>query len=96
MTHTKTTLIAALLIPGVAFAQLDTGAPIGTTEDAIRATLEEKGFEITEIEYEDEEIEVEAMLDGKAYEIELSAETGMVVEIELDDDDDDEDDEDDS
>ncbi len=89
MTHTKATLLAALMIPGVAFAQLDTGAAIGTSDDDIRAVLEDKGFEITEIEREDDEIEVEAMLDGKAYEIELSAETGMVLEIELDDDDED-------
>ena len=39
-----------------------------------------------------ENSEFEATLDGVAYEIEVSAETGMVLEIELDDDGDDADD----
>ncbi|SLN54911.1 hypothetical protein ROA7450_02824 [Roseovarius albus] len=88
MKHGKTVLLASLLIPGVALAQINEGDALGTTEADITAALESQGYAITEIETEDGEIEVEAMLGGKAYEIEISAETGNVLEIELDDEDD--------
>lgn len=82
----KIALFAALMVPSVAFAQVNVGDTLGASEDAIRGALEAQGYAITEIEIEGGEIEVEASLDGTAYEFEVSAETGKVLEIELDDD----------
>lgn len=75
--------VAAVSIPSIA-AALSTGDAVGTSEADIRAALEGEGYNIDEIA-----IEVEATRDGKTYEIEISLETGEVVEIELEDDDDD-------
>lgn len=83
---------SALLIPATLTAALSTaataevtlGETLGTEDAAITAALEAKGYTVTEIEREDDEIEVEATLGGKAYEIELSPD-GAVTEIELDD-----------
>lgn len=82
---TKATALAALLIPGIAFAQMNEGDRAGTTEAEIIAFLTAQGYEITETEIEDDEFEAYAMMDGQTYEIEVSLETGMVTEIELED-----------
>jgi len=86
--HGKTVLLAVLLIPGVALAQLDLGETLGVSKAAIRAALDAKGYTATEFEFEDDEIEVEATRNGQAYEIEISAVTGLVLGISLDDEDD--------
>ena len=91
----KSVVAAAFLVPGLALAQANIGDNLGTNEADIRAALEAKGFVIEEFEMDDKEIEVEASLDGMPYEIEVSNETGMVIEVALDDDDDDSDDDDD-
>lgn len=85
---TTTTLSIAALIaaPAVAFAAVSVGDVIGTTEAEIRANLESEGYVITEIEFEDDEIEVEVIYEGKELEIELAVDTGAIVEIELEDD----------
>ncbi|MEO9819531.1 MAG: PepSY domain-containing protein [Paracoccaceae bacterium] len=96
--HSKTLLLATLLAPGVALAQINIGDELGATETAIRAALEAQGYTTTEIEVEDDEIEVAASSAGRFFEIEVSPETGLVraVEEEIDDDgDEDEDDSDD-
>ncbi len=85
--HGKMILLSGLLIPGIAMAQINVGDSLGTTEQAIRAELEAQGYTISEIEVEGDEIEVEATLDGQAFEFEISTETGSVIEIELEDDD---------
>lgn len=87
----KTTLLAALLLPGFALAQVNPGESLGTTEAAISASLAAQGYVITRFEAEDDEIEVDATLDGVAYEIEISPQDGTVLEVELDEDDDDSD-----
>ena len=92
MKYGKQLLLAGIMIPGAAFAQISVGDALGASETDMRAALEAKGYAITEVELEEGEIEFEATLDGVAYEIEVSAETGMVLEIELDDDGDDADD----
>ncbi len=92
MTDRKPLLTAALLatlIPAAALANLTVGEQVLTDEAAIRAAFEEKGLTVTEIEFEDEEIEVEYSLDGQAYEVSISASTGMITEIELEDEEDD-------
>ena len=69
-------------------AAITTGTVIGTTEPVIRAALESDGYVVQSFEIEDDEIEVETLFDGVEVEIELSAVTGAVVEIEVEDDDD--------
>ncbi len=84
-------LTAGLVIPGAAFAQMNVGDVLGSTEAEILSAVEAQGYVVNEIEIEDGDIEVEAVLDGKTYEIEVSSKSGMVLEIELDDEDDSED-----
>ncbi|MEL7091109.1 MAG: PepSY domain-containing protein [Pseudomonadota bacterium] len=91
-TFAKPALLAALIVPTAAFAGLELGQPLGTQEADIRAALTEMGYEVQEIEFEDDEIEAEVTLDGVAYEIELAVDTGKIIEIELEDDDDADDD----
>jgi hypothetical protein len=91
----KTTLAVCLLIPGLALADINPGDMLGHSGPDVRATLEGMGYTVTEIEVEDDEIEVEAMFDGRAFEIEVSPKTGMVLEAKLDDDHDDSDSDDD-
>ena len=90
----KTTLLAALLLPGFALAQVNPGDSLGTTEAAISASLAAQGYVITGYEAEDDEIEVDATLNGVTYEIEISPQDGMILEVELDDEDEDDDDSD--
>ena len=86
--RTLATLLAtAALAPSIAFAAVSVGDTVGKTQEEIRTALEKQGYQIREIEVEDDEIEVEATLDGTALEIEIEPENGMVVGIEIDDDD---------
>ncbi|NOD64633.1 MULTISPECIES: PepSY domain-containing protein [unclassified Ruegeria] len=85
----KLAVLAAFVTPGLALAQINVNDVLGSSEGAIRAALEAKGYSITKFEVEEDEIEVYASLDGKTYEIEVSPETGAVLEIELEDDEDD-------
>lgn len=89
---TKSALLAALLAPAAAFAGLDVGQSLGTTEADVRTALTSMGYEVQEIEIEDGEIEAEVTLDGVAYEVEVAMDTGLVLEIEVDDDGDSDDD----
>ena len=88
MNFGKITLLATLIVPGLALAQVAPGDSLGTSEADIRAKLEARGYAVTEFEIEDGEIEVEATMNGKAYEIEVSSKDGNVLEVELDDKDD--------
>ena len=86
MVNTKLGFLALVtLVPTVALAQLNVGDAVGTGDAEIRAKLESAGYTVEEIERNNGEIEVEAMLNGKEYELELSAE-GNIREIELEDD----------
>jgi len=67
---------------------------VGTDVAEIRAMLEAEGFQIEEIEFEDDEIEVEYIFEGAEYEMTLTPE-GAIVSVELEDDDEDDDDDDD-
>lgn len=82
----KLALVAGLLLPVTAMAQVNLGDNLGSSEAAIRTALEAQGYAVLEIEREGGEIEVEAILNGQEYEIEISAETGLILEIELEDD----------
>lgn len=93
MKLTAFTLALALPLAAVPLhAAIMAGDVIGTDEAQIRSALESNGYIVNEIEREDDEIEVEAHLDGQEFEIELSATTGTVLEIELEDDEDGDDD----
>lgn len=87
MTNAKLALLAGLLVPGVALAQINAGDTMGVTDAEILSTLEAEGYQVIEIEMEDGEIEVEAVRDGQMFEIEIAADTGLILEIELDDED---------
>jgi uncharacterized membrane protein YkoI len=76
------------LIPVAAFANFAVGDTVGTDIDEIRAKFEAQGYTVTEIEVEDGEIEVEYVLDGQEFEVTLAADTGEVLEVELEEDDD--------
>ncbi|WP_299624728.1 PepSY domain-containing protein [uncultured Tateyamaria sp.] len=83
---TKPAILAALIVPAAAFAGLELGQPLGTTDADVRAALTGMGYEVQEIEIEDDEIEAEVTLDGVAYEIEVAMDTGLITEIEHEDD----------
>ncbi|MEL6450597.1 MAG: PepSY domain-containing protein [Pseudomonadota bacterium] len=89
---TKSAVLTALLVPAAAFAGVDVGQTLGTTEDAVRTALTDLGYTVQEVKVEDGEIEAEVSLDGVALEIEVAMDSGAVVEIALDDDADDADD----
>ncbi|GAB5447810.1 PepSY domain-containing protein [Gymnodinialimonas sp.] len=88
----KPVILAALLCPTIAFAQIGVGDVAGTDEAQILAFLEADGYTIQEVETEGDELEVYAMLDGVLFEIEVDLETGQIAEIELEDEEDDDDD----
>lgn len=94
--HAKIALLAALMAPAAAFAQINIGDDLGVSETAVQAALEAQGYTVTEIEFETDEIQAEVLLNGQALEIEISSETGLVVAVELEDHEDDDDDADDS
>lgn len=87
-----TALFGLMLAMPSAQAEVSVGETLGTSEAAIIAALEAKGYTIEEIETEDGEIEVEVMLNGAEMEIEIAADTGAVTEVEMDDEDDSDDD----
>lgn len=87
----KPVILAALICPTLAFAQIGTGDVAGTDEAQILAFLEADGYTIMEVETEGSELEVEAMLDGVLFEIEVDLETGQIAEIEVEDDNSDDD-----
>ncbi len=85
-------LCAAIAIPASALAAVSVGETVGTSDEEIRAKLEAAGYMVDEIEREDGEIEVEASLDGRSFEIEIAPDSGIVVEMELEDEEDERDD----
>ena len=82
---------AALFVPSLALALVSHGDTVGKSEAEIRESLSKSGYEVQSIEIERGEIEVNAVLDGKSFEIEIDPSTGLVTEVEADDDDDEED-----
>lgn len=94
---TRTIAVAALAAVAVAApaAALEIGDVLGVDAAAVRSALEAQGYVIEEIETDDDEIEVDAMLDGVEWEIEVSAADGSVLEIEREDSEQDDDDDDD-
>ena len=75
-----TTALVMASIP--ATAAVVTGNVIGTSEADIRAALESNGYMVQSVTEDGDEIEVEALFNGQPVEIELSATTGAVMEVE--------------
>ncbi|MCR9137551.1 MAG: PepSY domain-containing protein [Alphaproteobacteria bacterium] len=73
-----------LLSPVAASAAVSKGDVLGTTEQAVRAALEQKGYTVQEIEIEDGVIEAEFIAQGSEMEIEVDKTTGQVLEVEDD------------
>lgn len=90
----KLTALAGLILsaPALAFAGLTLGDVAGKTVAEIRSVMEAQGYEVLEIEFERNKIEVEYLVDGTEYEAEINPATGMVIALELEDDHDNNDD----
>lgn len=84
--HALAGAFAALLMlsPVVASAAVAEGDILGTSEMEIRAALERKGYEVTEIEIEDGVIEAEFIAQGTEMEIEVDSTTGQVLDVDDD------------
>ena len=94
---TKSLLMTtALIFAGTAtYAAVMEGDILGTTEAEIRAALESDGYTVQKVTVDGDEIEIKVIYAGVTSEIEVSSETGAVLEIEPEDHgDDDESDED--
>lgn len=106
----RTTLAAALALPAIlsvaaigyassqsaaALGGVAVGDVIGTDQEAISAKLAELGYEMTEIETdEDGYLEIELIAAGAPFELEIDAASGAVLEIEAEDSDDEDGDDD--
>lgn len=91
----KIALLTSLMIPGVAFAEINVGEELGVSHSSIIATLETRGYTLLETEVEGDEIEIEAMLGDEVFEVEVSADTGTVLAVYLEDEDENDDDKED-
>lgn len=79
-------LAAAGVLPATAAAtEVKVGDVLGTSVEDVRAALASRGYTVTEIEREDDEIEAEVKQAGVELEIEIDPATGAITEIEQDD-----------
>lgn len=92
MTYNKSRMVTGLLTAlsltlasSAAMATVTAGDRVGTTETEIRSQLLAQGYKVQAIEIESDEIEVEVIHSGKAYEIEIDRTTGQVTEVEEED-----------
>lgn len=83
---------AIALIGASAQAAVVTGDIVGISEVEIRTNLEREGYTVQQIAIEGDEIEVDALYEGAATEIEISSVSGAVLEVEIDLEADDQDD----
>lgn len=73
---------ALVLTTAPAFAaNVAMGAQLGTTEDAIRTTLTEMGWEVRKLDTEDGMIEAYAVMGDRMAEVYVDPTTGEVVKI---------------
>lgn len=75
---------AMILAPIAASAAVSRGDVLGTTEKDITAALEQQGYTVKEIEFEDGVIEAEIIAKGTEMEIEVDAKSGQVLEVDDD------------
>jgi Peptidase propeptide and YPEB domain len=74
-----------LVAMGAAVAAVSVGDKLGTTEDDIRAALTGQGYTVEEFESEDGKLEAEVTMDGQEMEVVVDAQSGLVLELELED-----------
>lgn len=90
MTTMTKTLIASLaslvMIPAAALAAPSVGDTVGTTVEEITGNLQNAGYEVREVEAEDDELEAVIVADGQLLEVEVSRQTGLIISIEVEDD----------
>ena len=77
--------IGFLTVAGVALGQSLDGSYAGKSEIEITALLENQGYEVRQIEVEDDYLEAYALKDGVRYEIYVDPKTGNILKIEEDD-----------
>jgi len=82
-------LAAALVVPmgkaaAAAAAEL-VGTTVGTTAEAVKASLVAQGYEVRKVKRDDGKLEAHASKDNKQFEISVDRKTGMVRKIELGD-----------
>lgn len=63
------------------------GDELGTTLVSVLNTLVEAGYDVREIERDGDEIEVDILLNGRWYDIDVSRQTGLIVDVDDDNDD---------
>jgi hypothetical protein len=93
MTLLKKNMLAGsagiLVVPAIALAAPTVGDMVGTNLEDVMNSLTSAGYEVREIEAEDDELEAVILAEGRLLELEISPETGMIVSVELEEDDDD-------
>ncbi|WP_419903300.1 PepSY domain-containing protein [Kiloniella sp.] len=77
--------IGIFTLAGVAFASNLDGTYAGKSETEITSLLQEQGYEVRDIEVEDDLLEAYAMKDGVRFEIYVDPNTGKIVKVEEDD-----------
>lgn len=76
------TTTVALATPALA-ADLTKDSTLGTTMDAVKASLTEMGYEVRKSEMEDGRIGVYFVKDGKMGEVYVDATTGKVAKLKI-------------
>jgi hypothetical protein len=96
MTLLKKAMLAGsaglLVAPAIALAAPTVGDPVGTNLEEVMNSLTDAGYEVREIEADDDQLEAVVLADGQLLELDISPETGMITSVELEENDDDEDD----
>ncbi|WP_299371764.1 PepSY domain-containing protein [uncultured Kiloniella sp.] len=77
--------IGIFTLAGVAFAHSLDGTYVGKSKTEITDLLQTQGYEVREIEVEDEYLEAYALKDGIRYEIYVDPNTGNIVKVKEDD-----------
>ncbi|MEH6629671.1 MAG: PepSY domain-containing protein [Halopseudomonas aestusnigri] len=77
--------IGIFTLAGVAFAHSLDGTYVGKSEIEITTLLQDQGYEVRDIEVEDDLLEAYAMKDGMRFEIYVDPNTGNIVKVEEDD-----------
>ena len=85
MTRNKTlaALLLAVALPGAAFALPQVGDTVGTNPNAARPALEAAGCPVDEFEVEDGLVEAKCheVASGKAWEIYINPQTGVIEKM---------------
>ncbi len=77
--------IGIFTLAGVALAHSLDGSYAGKSKTEITTLLQDQGYEVRDIEVEDDLLEAYAMKDGMRFEIYVDPNTGNIVKVEEDD-----------